>query len=76
MHYGMVESEFVNKLFISVECDMSVTEDFQELFRQRKVEFFEEFGDDIDKIIQVNEQYHAENKKKEGESIKRRRTTR
>lgn len=65
MHYGDVEMAFVNKLFSSIENDMSVGNDFHENCAQRKVEFYEEYGDDIDRIIEVQEAYRSELKKKE-----------
>ena len=64
-HYGSVEMAFVKKLFNSIQNDMSVDDDFRESCAQRKVEFYGEYGDDIDEILSVQESYLEEQKQQE-----------
>ena len=69
MHYGKVENDFVHKLFTAVENDMSLNDDFRDSFGLRKVEFYEEYCDDITEILRVKESYKIDRKKRE--SVKR-----
>lgn len=62
MHYGSVEDEHVLSLFNSVENDMSLTEEVRNLFSQRKVEFYEEYGNDIQSVIEVRENFELQAK--------------
>ena len=60
MHYGSVEDEHVLSLFNSVENDMSLTEEVRNLFAQRKVEFYDEYGNDIQSVIEVRENFETQ----------------
>jgi len=60
MHYGSVEDEHVLSLFNSVENDMTLTEEVRNLFAQRKVEFYEEYGNDIQSVIEVRENFEIQ----------------
>lgn len=62
MHYGSVEDEHVLSLFNSVENDMSLSEEVRQLFSQRKVEFYEEYSNDIQSVIEVRENFEVQNK--------------
>lgn len=64
IHYGEVDNDHSFKLFNAVENDMSLSEDFRDSFAQRKVEFYEEYGDDIEKILQVKESYEHDRKRR------------
>jgi len=59
MHYGSVEDEHVLSLFNSVENDLSLSDEERNLFAQRKVEFYEEYGDDIQSVMEVRESFEA-----------------
>merc|ERR1712013_45526 len=59
MHYGNVEDEHVLSLFNSVENDLSLTEEVRTLFAQRKVEFYEEYSNDIQSVIEVRRAFEA-----------------
>lgn len=63
MHYGSVEDEHVLSLFNSVENDMSLSEEVRQLFAQRKVEFYEEYSNDIQSVIEVRESFEAQQSK-------------
>jgi len=59
MHYGSVEDEHVLSLFTSVENDLSLTEEVRTLFAQRKVEFYEEYSNDILAVMEVRRSFEA-----------------
>lgn len=63
MHYDAIESNYVNKLFRTVESDMNVDSEFRESFAQRKVEFYEEYVDNVDEIVAVQSNYQKRHEK-------------
>jgi len=63
MHYGVVEDEHVLSLFSSVENDMGLTEEVRYLFMQRQVEFYEEYGNDIQTVMEVRHNFEAQCRK-------------
>jgi hypothetical protein len=72
-HYGSVEMAFVKKLFNSIQNDMSIDDDFRENCAQRKVEFYIEYGDDLDEILNVQDSYLEEQKEQEKKRDRRER---
>lgn len=42
---------------------MNVDREFRDCFAQRKVEFYQEYGDDIDEIIAVQNSYKKQHEK-------------
>ena len=69
MYCGSIEISHVTHLFESVENDLNIGLAFQEMFQQRIVEFFQEFCDDINIILEVEENYKMTKTKRE--SLKR-----
>jgi len=59
MHYGTVEDDHVLSLFNSVENDLSLSDEERNLFNQRKVEFYEEYCNDIQAVMEVRENFNA-----------------
>ncbi|XP_065661700.1 pre-mRNA-processing factor 39 isoform X2 [Hydra vulgaris] len=69
MYCGTVEINHVTHLFEAVDNDLNIGLTFQEMFQQRIVEFLQEFCDDINVIVQVEENYKLTKIKRE--SLKR-----
>lgn len=59
MHYGSVEDDHVLSLFNSVENDLSLSDEDRGLFMQRKVEFYEEYSNDIQSVMEVRKNFEA-----------------
>ena len=55
--------EFVDKLFRSIQHDLSLDMEFRLSCAQKKVEVYEEFSDDIDEIVRIQDAYVMEQKK-------------
>ena len=64
-HYGSIEIEFVKKLFDAIQNDLTLDLEFRLSCAQKKVEFYEEFADSIDDIVEAQNAYAAEQKKME-----------
>jgi len=64
-HYGSIEIEFVKKLFDAIQKDLTLEREFRLSCAQKKVEFYEEFADSIDDIVEAQNAYAAEQKKVE-----------
>lgn len=62
MHYGSVEDEHILSLFNSVKNDLSLSDEVRHLFAQRKVEFYEEYGNDIQSVIEVRDNFETQYK--------------
>jgi len=69
LHYGKIELNHVEELFIAAEKDQNLSDEFLDLFSQRQVEFYSEYCDDVERVFQVKEKYEKLHKKRE--SIKR-----
>lgn len=57
--------EFVDKLFGAIQNDLSLETDFRLSCAQKKVEFYEEYSNDIDEIVKIQDEFLAERKKLE-----------
>ena len=64
-HYGTIEMEFVDKLFSAIRHDLSLDIDFRLSCAQKKVEFYEEYSNNIDEIVIIQDEFLAEQKKLE-----------
>lgn len=56
---------FVDKLFEAIQHDLSLETDFRLSCAQKKVEFYEEYSNDIDEIVKIQDEFLAERKKLE-----------
>lgn len=64
-HYGTIEMEFIDKLFGAIQNDLSLETDFRLSCAQKKVEFYEEYSNDIDEIVKIQDEFLTERKKLE-----------
>lgn len=70
LHYEEIETLPILKLFDAVENDRNLSEEFQDMFAQRKVEFFEEYGINIEMILDIKDAYQKQYKKQEANKNK------